>query len=297
MKKLFIPTLLVMMMTLFLLPSCTKTAGTNMSTPASVYTPIELARDPAFVGLNDALNHFDPHYLQLVYKDQHTTTELQDSSTTLLLHLQADPENRALQQQLADFYKFNSIAELKYYSNQITINATAIKNKYFTQNKTLTDQDVITYFKARSLYAKTKMDSVSNNTNRIKTSSMYEDYVLFPQPPAFMFFGEMDLESTEAGGGCNDECCYEWKACNISAKSKYIEGLTNTSFNTAASGGVIGGAIGAVSSTVGSIGGAAAGIYFGSLIGASSAMQIYSLDRQACDLLYKACIIKAKKSN
>jgi len=292
MKKLFIPTLLVMMMTLFLLPSCTKTAGTNMSTPASVYTPIELARDPAFVGLNDALNHFDPHYLQLVYKDQHTTTELQDSSTTLLLHLQADPENRALQQQLADFYKFNSIAELKYYSNQITINATAIKNKYFTQNKTLTDQDVITYFKARSLYAKTKMDSVSNNTNRIKTSSMYEDYVLFPQPPAFMFFGEMDLESTEAGGdiaACKDACCTDYVNCKSQAEKNFFYNTALFVLGSTEVLSVAGGSLGSSLPIIGTFIGARMGATAGSYLGGFIAQRIYFADLNICVINYKSC--------
>ncbi len=297
MKKIFIANYLVLIISGLLLSSCTKTVGTNMNTPASTYTPGEIAGDPAFVGLNDALNHFDPHYLQLVYKDQRSTQEISDSSKALLLQLQANPESLTLQKQLADCYKLNSIAELKYYSDQIVINASAIKNKYFSKNKSFSDQDVNMYFKARSLYAKNKMDSVSNNTNRIKTSSMYDDYVLFPQPPAFTFFGEMDEEDANAGGDCKDECCYQWQACNTTARSKYIDGISNTSFNTSASGGVIGGAVGAVFSTAGSIGGSLFGVYFGSVLGASTAISIYSLDLHACDLLYKACIVKAKKSN
>lgn len=280
-----------------MLSSCTKTTGTNLSSPVSVNTPTELARDPSFVGLNDALNHFDPHYLQIVYGNQRTTTEINDSSKVLITKLQKDPNNLELQKQLADFYKFNSFTELKYYSDQILINMAIVKNKYFANNKKFSDKEVNNYFKARSLYAKNKMDSISHNTNRIKTSSMYDDYVLFPQPPAFIFFGEMDIECLNAGGECNDECCYQWQACNTSAKSKYIEGLSNTSFNTSASGGVIGGAVGAVFSTTGSIAGALLGVYYGSLIGISTAITVYSLDMHACDLLYKGCIVKAKKSN
>ena len=295
MKKLFISASFFFVTSGLLLSSCTKTAGTNTSTPASVYTPVDLAGDPAFVGLNDALNRFDPHYLQLVYKDQRTKDEINDSSRALLLKLQAKPESILLQQELANFYKFNSIAELKYYSDQIIINASSIKNKYFANNKSFTSQEVNTYFKARSLYAKSKMDSISNNTNRIKTNSMYDDYVLFPEPPAFIFFGEMDVEGVDAGGECNDECCYQWKACNTSAKSKYLDNFYNTKYNTIASAAVVGGAIGSAYSPAGAIAGSLIGLNMGSYIGTSIAGEIFSLDKDACTYLYKACVIKSKK--
>jgi hypothetical protein len=295
MKKIFISVIVVAIVFHFL--GCTKSIGTNMNTPASVYKPIELAGDPAFVGLNDALNHFDPHYLQLVYGDQRSTAEINDSSRSLFSKLQQQPDNVDLQNQLVAFYKLNSVNELKYYSNQITVHLNDIKNRYFLGGKIFTVEDIKMYFNAKSIYAKNRMDSISGNGNKIKTSSMYEDYVLFPQSPAFGFFSEMDLEGLDAGGDCADECCFQWQACNLSARAKYLDNFYNTKFNTVASAVVVGGALGSAYSPAGAITGSLIGLNFGTYIGTSVAAEIFSLDKDACTFLYKACVIKSKKTN
>jgi hypothetical protein len=292
MKKLFIAAFFYLTTSALLLSSCTKSTGTNMNTPASVYTPIELAGDPAFVGLNDALIHFDPHYLQLVYGDQRTTTEINDSSMALITKLQTDPTNINLQKQLADFYKFNSITELKYYSDQILINASAIKNKYFTNNKSFSNKEVNDYFKARSLYAKNKMDSISHNTNRIKTSSMYDDYVLFPQPPAFIFFGEMDEEDVNAGGdvgACKDNCCTDFVNCNQKAGRNFLYNSVMIGATLATSTGVVGAGIASLVPFVGTAAGAGVGVSVGSYLGVVVSRQLYNSDLYSCVLDYRAC--------
>jgi hypothetical protein len=295
MKNRIVATCMHFVIGIIFLTSCEKSVGTNQNTPASVPTPALISGDPAFVGLFDALNHFDPHYLQLVYHDQRTTEEINLASGELFKKLSLQPQDIELQKELASFYKLNSIAELQYYSNQIVIHATAIRNKYYPQNLKLTDQQVITFFKARSLYARTKMDSIKNNTDHVKASSMYDDYVLNPQAPAFQFFGAMDLEGADANGECIDDCCFQWKSCYTSAMSKYVDGGNSTSFNTVASGVVIGGAIGSYLSPTGSIPGAFIGLYYSSIIGAATAMKVYALDRLACDYNYKACVIRNKK--
>ena len=292
MKKLFISASFFFVTSGLLLSSCTKTAGTITNSPASVYTPIELAGDPAFIGLNDALNRFDPHYLQLVYKDQRTKDEINDSSRALLLKLQAKPESILLQQELANFYKFNSIAELKYYSDQIIINASSIKNKYFANNKSFTSQEVNTYFKARSLYAKSKMDSISNNTNRIKTNSMYDDYVLFPEPPAFIFFGEMDEEDVNAGGdvaACKDNCCTDFVNCNQKAGRNFLYNSVMIGATLATSAGVVGAGIASLVPFVGTAAGAGVGVSVGSYLGIVVSRQLYNSDLYSCVLDYRAC--------
>ncbi len=295
MKNRIVATCMLFVIGIIFLTSCEKSVGTNVNTSASVPTPALISGDPAFVGLFDALNHFDPHYLQLVYNDQRTTEEINLASNEIFKKLALQPNDIELQMELANFYKLKSIAELQYYSNQIVINSTTIRNKYYAQNLKLTDQQVLTFFKARSLYAKTKMDSIKNNTDHIKASSMYDDYVLNPQAPAFQFFGAMDLEGVDANGECLDECCFLLKACYTTAMSKYVDGSFSTTFNTAASGVVIGGAIGSYLSPTGTIPGAFIGLYYSSIIGAATAMKVYSLDRLACDYYYKACVIRNKK--
>ncbi len=292
MKKIFIATPLFFLICFMLLSGCTKSVDSTISTPASVYTPGDIAGDPAFTGLYDALNHFDPHYLQLVYKDQRTTTEINTGAATLIKKIQEDPTNVRLQQELADIYRFKNIEELKYYSDQIAINAAVIKNKYYAKDTKFSSKQVATYFKARSLYARNRMDSVMN-IEKIKPSSMYDDYVLNPEPPAFGFFGEMDLEGMDGGGECTDDCCYQFQACNTTARSRYLENFYSTKLNTVASSTVVGGSIGAIFSPLGAVAGSLVGVYFGSYIGVSVANEIFSLDKQACLLLYKSCLLKS----
>jgi len=292
MNKRIIATSMLFVIGIAFFYSCTKSFDAPIASTVSVTTPTQLAGDPAFVGLFDALNHFDPHYLQLVYKDQRTTEEIINTSKDLLVQLQSNPESLTLQKKLADFYKFNSIAELKYYSDQIIINASAIKNKYYANNKNFSSQEVYTYFKARSLYAKSKMDSISNNTNRIKTNSMYDDYVLFPQPPAFIFFGEMDEADVNAGrdvAACKDNCCTDFVNCNEKAGRNFLYNSVMIGATLATSAGVVGAGIASLVPFVGTVAGAGVGVSVGSYFGVVVSQQLYNSDLYSCVLDYKAC--------
>lgn len=279
-----------------LVSSCSKSIDATLSTPASVYTPGDIAADPAFTGLYDALNHFDPRYLQVVYNDQRTIAEINTGAATLIKQIELDPKNQQLQQELADTYRFKNIDELKYFSNQIEINAATIKNKYYAHVTKFSSKDVATYFKARSIYARNRMDSVKN-IEKIKPSSMYDDYVLNPEPPAFAFFGEMDLEGLDVGGlgGCKDACCLDFQACNTTARARYLENFYSTKLNSVASSAVIGSAFGTAISPVGGIVGSIGGVYLGTYIGASVANEIYSLEKQSCLLLYQSCLKRSSK--
>jgi hypothetical protein len=272
---------------------CTKSIDAPNVTTVSVPDATKLAGDPAFVGLFDALNHFDPHYLQLVYKDERTTEEIVNAGKLLFEKLNNNPTSSVVQQQVADFYKFKSIKELSYYSNQILINTSTIKHRYFFMDTNYTTAQAQSFMKARSLYAKNKMDSVRNNTNKIKSSSMYDDYVLNPEAPAFQFFAEMDLEDIDnGGGGCADACCLEYISCNQKAAKNFLGNSVNIGATLATGAGITGAGIASMVPVVGTLAGASVGVSIGSYFGLVIARQMYSSDLYTCTLDYKACVLR-----
>jgi hypothetical protein len=297
MKTRIITTTMLFVIGITIFYSCSKSVDATTSVPTttvSVPTPALLAGDPAFGGLFDALNHFDPHYLQLVYNDQRTTDEIISKGKNLVDQLREYPTNIEIQQQLADFYKFKSIAALKYYSDQILINSNIIRNKYFSNDNNYTNKQVEVFMKARSIYAKNKMDSVKNNTNQIKSSSMYDDYVLNPSAPAFQFFAEMDLEGIDVGGGegCADACCLEYVSCNQQSARNFLGNSVNIGATLATGAGITGAGIASLLPVVGTIAGASVGISIGSYFGVIIARQMYSSDLYTCTLQYKACLLR-----
>jgi hypothetical protein len=293
MKKLIIATSMLFVIGITLFESCTKSADTPIVSTVSVPSATMLAGDPAFIGLFDALNRFDPHYLQLVYKDMRTSEEIINTSKLLFEKLKSNPNSLETQQQMADFYKFKSIAALKYYSDQIMLNSSIIKQKYFSMDTNYTITQAQSFMKARSLYAKNKMDSVKNNTNKIKSNSMYDDYVLNPEAPAFQFFAAMDLEDIDAGGGgCTDACCLEYVSCNQRAAKNFLGNSVNIGATLATGAGVTGAGIASLVPVVGTVAGASVGVSIGSYFGIVIARQMYSSDLYTCTLDYKACVLR-----
>ena len=273
--------------------SCTKSIDAPISSTVSVHDPSQLAGDPAFIGLYDALNHFDPHYLQLVYKDQRTTEEIVSTGKLLFEKLNRSPNSLIIQQQLVDFYKLKSIDDLNNFSNQILINTILIKQKYFSTNVGYTNEQAELFLKARSLYAKAKMDSVKNTDNKIKSSSMYDDYVLNPVAPAFQFFAEMDLEDVDSGGGgCVDACCLEYVSCNQKAAKNFLGNSVNIGTSLATGAGITGAGIASLVPVIGTVAGASVGVSLGSYFGLVIARQMFSSDLYTCTLDYKACVLR-----
>lgn len=294
MKNKIIATSMFFVIGILILNSCTKTMDAPIAPAVSAPTATVIAGDPAFIGLFDALNHFDPHYLQLVYKDQRSTAEIISVGKDLFHQLTLHPNSLMIQQQLADLYQFKSIASLQYYSDQIVINSTLIRTKYFSNDNQYSDLQVRNFMKARSIYAKNKMDSVKNNTDKIKSSSMYDDYVLNPEAPAFAFFAAMDLEDLDGGGNgaCEDACCEEYKSCNQKAAKNFLGNSVNIGATLATGAGVTGAGIASLVPIVGTVAGASVGVSIGSYFGIVIARQMYSSDLYTCTLDYKACVLR-----
>lgn len=291
MKKIFIATTPLFLICIMLLTGCAKSVDSNLSAPASVYSPGDIAADPAFTGLYDALNHFDPRYLQVVYNDQRSIEEINIGAATLIKKMEQDTMNLKLQQELADIYRFKNIEELKYFSNQVAVNAAFIKNKYYAHVTNFSSNDVATYFKARSIYARNRMDSV-RNIEKIKPSSMYDDYVLNPEPPAFGFFGEMDFEGLDGGGlgGCKDACCTDLVSCKERSGRNFLSNIAFIGSQLGTSIGIVGAGVASLVPIVGTITGGAIGVSLGGYIGAFIANTMYNSDIYACTLDYQACI-------
>jgi hypothetical protein len=293
MNKRIIATSMLFVIGIAFFYSCTKSIDAPASSTVSVHDPSQLAGDPAFIGLYDALNHFDPHYLQLVYKDQRTTEEIISTGKLLFEKLNANPNDFTIQQQLVDFYKLKSVDELNYFSDQIVTNTIVIKQKYFSTIAGYTNEQGAIFLKARSLYAKNKIDSVKNNTNKIKSSSMYDDYVLNPEPPAFQFFAEMDEEGADLGGGaCTDACCLEYISCNQKAAKNFLGNSVNIGTSLATGAGITGAGIASLVPVIGTVAGASVGVSIGSYFGLVIARQMFSSDLYTCTLDYKACVLR-----
>lgn len=252
----------------------------------------EIAKNESFIGLNDAISRFDPQYLVRVYKDKRSIKEIVDRSNDLLLQLQTHPESPVFQQQIADFYHFRSVAELKNYSASITDNLKAL-NKQFDFKKTLfAEGGGQLYFKARGLYAKNKLDAYPNNAR--KTTGLWTEFVdaYFSSFDYNTYVYDESLEAAgEGGGGCNGEiCCDQLKMCKLQARSNLIDYLVKYSGGGFVGGLAFGGTAGSLIPGVGTAAGSIFGSLFGGISGSLLAFAKYNIDLDMCQVKYQLCI-------
>src|SRR5438105_2225422 len=117
MKKIGVP-LVVAVMAALVTFSCSKQVREESG--GVLITAESISKDASFQALNSAINRFDPQYLRLVYKESKSIEQLTRQSNDLLLQLNTNPDNPGFQQQLANFYHFRDIEQLKQYSATIT---------------------------------------------------------------------------------------------------------------------------------------------------------------------------------
>jgi hypothetical protein len=294
MKRVYLSLLVILSVSLITFMSCRKNQDGAKETVSAIVTPEGLAKDGAFMKLNDAINRFDPKYLQLVYKETKTTDQLIKEGNDLLIQLQTNPDNPGFQKQLADFYHFSSVVQLKEFSAAITENLKKLNEKYDFQKTLFVAGGGKPYAIARSLYAKNKIDNYPAGAK--KTDGLWSDFVdtYFSE---FGYYSDMYDESFQeagegGGGGCNESCCWERETCKSNARSKYYSNLWGYSLGGIASGGTVGAAGGSLVPGIGTaIGGFGLGI-IGGIAGAISAGNIYQSDLTACATTYKACLEK-----
>lgn len=266
----------------------------------------EIAKNESFIGLNDAISRFDPQYLVRVYKDKRSIKEIVDRSNDLLLQLQTNPESPVFQQQIADFYHFRSVSELKNYSASITENLKVLDKELNFKKTLFVEGGSQLYFKARGLYAKNKLDAYPNNARQ--TTGLWTEFVdaYFSSFDYNTYVYDESLEAALEGGGgdeCNGEsCCYERTNCFSQAKIEFWRNVAFYGGSAATSLGsvtaYVGTKIGSLFSPIGAIvGGIAGGLWGGSvggIAGSTIAYNIYNASLDICKTKYQLCI-NAKK--
>lgn len=259
----------------------------------------EIAKNESFIGLNDAISRFDPQYLVRVYKDKRSIKEIVDRSNDLLLQLKTHPESPVFQQQIADFYHFRSVAELKNHSASITENLKVLDKQLNFKKTLFAEGGGQLYFKARGLYAKNKLDAYPNNARQ--TTGLWTEFV-------DTYFSSFDYntyvydESLEAageggGGGCNGEiCCDQKDVCKKEAVNRFWDNV----FLYGGGGAIAGGRVGFSASLLSPepLFSKLFGVVGGALIGGGAgylyAYNKYYIDLDICTAKYKLCIDSKK---
>ena len=294
MKRVYFSLLAVACACIITFFSCRKSQEASKGQGAIVLTTEGLAKDEPFIKLNDAINRFDPKYLQLVYKDNRTTQQIVEQGNDLLIQLNTNPESILFQTQLADFYHFTSVVQLKEYSAAISENLKKLDAKYDFQKTLFKDEGSKIYYAARKLYAKQKLDDYPTGARK-KTNGLWTDFV----DEYFSTFGYIsyvyDEGFVEAGEGGGDPCYDQLQICRSEAGIQLFKNIALY----AGSGALVGGKVGASAGTsvfpgVGSFWGALGGALGGGILGASVAYGIYSIDLDICKSKYNICIDSRK---
>ncbi|MDE3253070.1 MAG: hypothetical protein KGO92_09720, partial [Bacteroidota bacterium] len=136
-----------------------------------------LSKDASFIALNDAMNRFDPKYLQLVFHDGRSTEELIKKSESLIQQLSLYPDQPAFQKEMADFYHFSSVDQLKLYSGRISENLNRLYQRAELKQELFTEKGGQLFFQARTLYAKHKIESAQNGDVKRQTNSLWNEMV------------------------------------------------------------------------------------------------------------------------
>jgi hypothetical protein len=104
---------------------------------------------------------------------------------------------------------------------------------------------------------------------------------------------EMGLDMDGAGGNeCKESCCFEYRACLISAASNYRENFVQMGGGLAVSGGSLGALYGSIIPFVGTGALGLAGGILGGVAGFVQAVNIYMKNQEVCTYNYKACILR-----
>jgi hypothetical protein len=297
MKKIYFALLVIIVAGIIGITGCKKNQEVAREMEPITLTAEGLSKDESFIKFNTAISRFDPQYLVLVYKDKRTIKEITERSNDLLIQLNTNPESILYQKQLADFYHFASVDQLKQYSATITENLKKLDAKYDFQKTLFTGNGGQLYYKARGLYAKDQVNALQNADKGVRTNGLWLDLVeselsSFENYNNAVYDETLEDAGESGGGGCTESCCFERETCKKNAKSKYLTNLWLYTSGGAAAAGAAGGTLGSAVPFWGNIAGMIGGGIWGGAMGAMTAMQIYQNDQEACNTTYKACIQK-----
>lgn len=273
----------------------------NLSAPLSA---------PLFDELNETIARFDPLYLQIVYKDKRSKSEINDEAARLLIAINENPTSLVIQKELTELYHFNNFADLQKASNIISTNSGELKKTFLGKDTVLSKAKINQLNEARNTFLKNKISTLEKASQRLSTGLWQDnaDWIL----AQFHYYSqianlEMDLDMDGGGGagsgpGCTESCCLEYQSCMTNANSNLFQHIWTYVGLGAAGGAGAGFAVGTLIPVVGNFIGAGFGALYGAFLGSASsgllvgttgyilAATIYMNDQNVCALNYKACI-------
>lgn len=297
MKRIYVSILAFAVLITIVCIGCKKNQDSTKDQGFVTFSAEGLSKDASFIELNDAMNRFDPKYLQLVFHDGRSMEDLIKKSESLIQQLSMYPDQPAFQKEMADFYHFSSVEQLKLYSGKISENLQRLYQRPELKQRLFSDKGGILFFQARTLYAKHKIESTQNGDVKKQANSLWNEMVdtyLSDFGYLSYVYDEGLLDPSDNGGGCNESCCWEYESCKSTASSKYTSNLLLYGLGGAAAYGTSGATIGSAVPFWGNVAGAIGGIIWGGATGILAANNIYYNDLKACKNTYNACL--AKKS-
>lgn len=124
---------------------------------------------PLFDELNETIARFDPLYLQIVYKDKRTKSEINDEAARLLIAINENPTSLVIQKELTELYHFNNFADLQKASNIISNNSSELKKTFLGKDTVISKAKMNQLNTARNTFIKNKISSLEKASQ--KTSS------------------------------------------------------------------------------------------------------------------------------
>lgn len=308
MKRIYVSILAFTALLIFAGVGCKKNQDITSNEGVVSFSAEGLSKDATFIELNDAMNRFDPKYLQLVFHDGRSTEELIKKSESLIQQLSLYPDQPAFQKAMADFYHFSSVDQLKLYSGKIRENLNRLYQRPEWKQKLFSEKGGLFFFQARTQYAKHKMESSQNGDVRRQTNSLWNEMVdtyLSDFGYISVVYDEGLMPTDDLGGGdpCHGEkCCLEQSICLSNAKKEFWNNFAIYGGSAATSLGTSGAVMGFKAGTFlgpefGFIGGLAGALWGGAVGGASGAIiayNIYSASKDICKSKYNQCINSGK---
>lgn len=308
MKRVYLLLVVVFVLGITTLISCRKNQEPVKELTAVSINADDLSKDESFIKLNDAINRFDPKYLTLVFNEPKTTDALLARSKELMLQLNTYPENVVFQKELADFYHFSSVDQLKQYSAAITESLKALDTKYNFKRTLFANGGGQMFYDARKLYAKNKLAAyptvakMSTNNGTVVKNGIWLDFVeMYMSSFGYYEYLSSDDESLLAqregggGNGCDgDVCCDQLQVCKGDAKNMFFADLV-----TYGAGGFVGGlgtgaAAGSIFPGIGTAVGAGFFSFFGGVSGTAIALARYYTSLDICKSKYQLCVDSKK---
>jgi hypothetical protein len=295
----------IFFLSLVLLNACSKKEQLSpVNDPPEQNQPAPLSA-PLFDELNETIARFDPLYLQIVYKDKRSKSEINEEASRLLVAINQNPTSLEIQKDLIELYHFKSFADLQSASNIISNNAGALKKSFLGQDTILSKTKMHQLNEARKTFIKNKISTLEKASQR-SSSGLWQDNAAWILDE-FHYYSQIgnlevgldeieDLGGAGSGPGCNETCCFEYQNCMINANSTY-----RGNFLLFAVGGAIGGVsagaiLGSAAPLVGTFLGGVYGGWLSGTTGYTVAVTIYMNDQKVCALNYKACILKKNEN-